>query len=94
MEDGRTPFQVYLHDRDMNNKEKAVDTELVAQGTEIICDAPEAMVCRSSGDTIPNCLGEFREIKERTGIVTFGHPAGTPEQTGVERLGHERTVNG
>ncbi len=48
----------------------------------------------SSGDTIPNCLGEFREIKERTGIAAYGHPAGTPEQTGVERLGHERTVNG
>jgi uncharacterized LabA/DUF88 family protein len=44
-------FNVFLHDRDMNNKEKAVDTELVAQGTEIICDAPEPMVLViASGD--------------------------------------------
>src|SRR5208337_3146378 len=38
----------------------------------------------SSGDTIPNCLGEFREIresKERTGIAAYGHPAGTPGAT-------------
>ena len=40
----------------------------------------------SSGDTIPNRLGEFREIKERTGIAAYGHSAGTSEQTGVERL--------
>ena len=31
---------------------------------------------------------------ERTGIAADGHPAGTPEQTGVERLGHERTLKG
>src|SRR5208283_1743727 len=48
----------------------------------------------NSRDTIPNCSGEFREIKERTSIAACGHPAGTPEQSGVERLGHERTVNG
>ena len=44
---------------------------------------------RSSGDTIPNCLGEFREIREskqRTGIAPYGHPAGTLGATGVERL--------
>src|SRR5208283_3456938 len=44
---------------------------------------------RSSGDTIPNCWGEFREIrksKERRGIAAYGHPAGTPGATGVERL--------
>ena len=28
-------------------------------------------VASSSGDTIPNCLGEFREIKERTGITAI-----------------------
>lgn len=44
-------FKVFVHDRDMNNKEKAVDTELVAQGTEIICDAPEPMdLVIASGD--------------------------------------------
>ncbi len=44
---------------------------------------------RSSGDTIPNCLGKFQEIREskqRTGIAPYGHPAGTPGATGVERL--------
>ena len=44
-------FTVFVHDRDVNNKEKAVDTELVAQGTEIICTAPEPMaLIIASGD--------------------------------------------
>jgi len=44
-------FTVFVHDRDVNNKEKAVDTELVAQGTEIICMAPEPMaLVIASGD--------------------------------------------
>ncbi|MBD3350435.1 MAG: NYN domain-containing protein [Candidatus Lokiarchaeota archaeon] len=30
-------FQVTVHERSTSNKEKAVDTELVAQGTEIVC---------------------------------------------------------
>lgn len=33
-------FRVTVHDRDAQNREKAVDTELVAQATEIICEAP------------------------------------------------------
>src|SRR5271157_4403009 len=44
---------------------------------------------QSSGDTILNRLGEFREIREsneRTGIAAHGHPAGTPGAPGVERL--------
>lgn len=36
-------FQVTVHNRNSKNEEKAVDTELVAQGTEIICTAPEPM---------------------------------------------------
>lgn len=36
-------FTVFLHDRDVNDKEKAVDTELVAQGVEIVCTAPGPM---------------------------------------------------
>jgi len=44
-------FDVFVHDRDANNKEKAVDTELVAQGTEIICVAAEPMaLVIASGD--------------------------------------------
>ena len=44
---------------------------------------------RSSGDTIPNRWAEFREIREskqRIGIAAYGHPAGRPRATGVERL--------
>ncbi len=43
----------------------------------------------SSGDTLPNCLGEFREIREsngRTGIAADVHQAGTPRAAGVEHL--------
>jgi len=39
----RDGLTVTVHDRNSKNQEKAVDTELVAQGTEIICTAPEAM---------------------------------------------------
>ena len=44
-------FTVTVHDRDSQHREKAVDTELVAQGTEIICDAKEPMtLVIASGD--------------------------------------------
>jgi uncharacterized LabA/DUF88 family protein len=44
-------FTVTVHDRDNQGKEKAVDTELVAQGTEIIVAAPEPMtLVIASGD--------------------------------------------
>src|SRR5271166_7036465 len=48
-----------------------------------------ADLARSSVDTIPDCLGVFREIKNRTAIAAYGHRTGTPEATGVEHLGHE-----
>lgn len=44
-------FSVTVHDRDAQGKEKAVDTELVAQGTEAIVEAPEPMtLVIASGD--------------------------------------------
>jgi uncharacterized LabA/DUF88 family protein len=44
-------FAVTVHDRDAQHREKAVDTELVAQGTETICSAPEPMtLVIASGD--------------------------------------------
>lgn len=44
-------FRVTTHERNSLGKEKAVDTELVAQGTEIICLAPEVMdLVIASGD--------------------------------------------
>jgi uncharacterized LabA/DUF88 family protein len=44
-------FTVTVHDRDSQRREKAVDTELVAQGTEIICSTNEPMtLVIASGD--------------------------------------------
>ncbi|MGA2706686.1 MAG: hypothetical protein ABSH35_37225, partial [Isosphaeraceae bacterium] len=40
-------------------------------------------------DTMPDRWGEFREIRrsnEGIGIAAYGHPAGGPGATGVERL--------
>src|SRR5271166_3372892 len=44
---------------------------------------------QGSEDTIPNCLGELREIREsngRAGIAADVHQADTPRVAGVERL--------
>jgi uncharacterized LabA/DUF88 family protein len=46
----RGGFEVKTHDRDSNNREKAVDSELVAQGTRIICTTPPAVLVVASGD--------------------------------------------
>src|ERR1017187_4912342 len=44
-------FEVTVHERGMDNREKAVDTELVAQGTELIVLASEPMaLVLASGD--------------------------------------------
>ncbi|HYV35635.1 MAG TPA: NYN domain-containing protein [Gemmataceae bacterium] len=44
-------FTVIVHDRGIDGKEKAIDTELVTQGTEIICTATEPMILViASGD--------------------------------------------
>ena len=44
-------FEVRLHARDSNNREKAVDTELVARGTLLIARAPNPMtLVIASGD--------------------------------------------
>lgn len=44
-------FKVYVHDRNSAGKEKAVDTEIVAQGTEIICTQPAPAILKLlSGD--------------------------------------------
>ena len=39
----KSGFVVTVHDRNASGSEKAVDTELVAQGTEIICLSPVKM---------------------------------------------------
>ncbi len=44
-------FEVITHDRNMYGQEKAVDTEIVARGTEIICDQKTpGVVVLASGD--------------------------------------------
>jgi uncharacterized LabA/DUF88 family protein len=43
-------FKVITHDRDSANKEKAVDTELVAQGTLLIATTEPAVLVIASGD--------------------------------------------
>jgi uncharacterized LabA/DUF88 family protein len=44
-------FKVKTHERDGNNKEKAVDAELVAQGTRVICTtSPPGVLVIASGD--------------------------------------------
>jgi uncharacterized LabA/DUF88 family protein len=43
-------FDVTVHDRNSANEEKAVDTELVAQGTELICTLPPMDLVLLSGD--------------------------------------------
>ena len=45
-------FEVKTYKRNIANKEKAVDTELAVQGTEIICTAPEPCILKLlSGDS-------------------------------------------
>lgn len=44
-------FEVIVHDRNPQGKEKGIDTEIVACGTEIVCTAPEPMtLVIASGD--------------------------------------------
>lgn len=52
----RNGFHVTVHERSSSNKEKAIDTELVAQGTEIVCtvSAPQYIAILSGDrDFIP-----------------------------------------
>ncbi len=58
---------------------------------------PAAHRPRSSGDTIPNCLGEFREIREskqRTGIAPYGLRQARLEPLALSVSGRERMFNG
>lgn len=47
----RSGFEVITHDRGRSGQEKAVDTEIVARGTELICDEQQpGVVVLASGD--------------------------------------------
>ena len=50
--------------------------------------------CTSSGDTIPNCLGELGEIRERTGIAADGLRQARLEPLALSVSGRERMFNG
>ena len=56
--------------------------------------ASSVFAWRSSGDTIPKCLGELGEIRERTGIAADGHQAGRLEPLALSVSGLERMVKG
>jgi len=43
-------FEVITHERNTSGKEKAVDTEIVAQGTEFVCTLEPAILKLLSGD--------------------------------------------
>lgn len=43
-------FEVIVKDRNSNDKEKAVDTELVAKGTQLVCTTSPAVLKILSGD--------------------------------------------
>ena len=43
-------FKVIIHDRNFSGKEKAVDTEIVMQGTQIVCTESPAILKLLSGD--------------------------------------------
>jgi uncharacterized LabA/DUF88 family protein len=46
----KTGFEVITHERSPSGKEKAVDTEIVAKGTEIVCTTDPAVLKLLSGD--------------------------------------------
>lgn len=46
----RKGFEVIVRDRNSSNKEKGVDTELVAQGTQLVCTTEPAVLKILSGD--------------------------------------------
>ena len=58
---------------------KGVKEQVVEGKTpEITIEQARTLMMGSSGDTIPSCLGEFREIREskqRIGIAPYGRHA-------------------
>ena len=66
-------FEVKVHDRGIGGKEKAVDTELVAMGTEIICLSEEAMdlvIVSGDRDFIP-LVGVAHRLKWEVEMAAF-----------------------
>lgn len=74
-------FEVKTYERDAKNKEKAVDTELVAQGTLTIARAPNPgvlVIASGDRDFIPlvNVAHELRWTVEMTAFSSAFTPDG------------------
>lgn len=83
-------FEVIVHDRSADGREKAVDTELVAQGTEIICSAGQPMdliVVSGDRDFIPLVKVAHRKkwTVEMAAFTSAYNPAGEMA-TSVEKI--------
>ncbi|MDE5814928.1 MAG: NYN domain-containing protein [Alistipes sp.] len=74
-------FSVIVHDRNCVGKEKSVDTELVAQGTKIVCTSSAGTLKLLSGDRdfIP-LINIATELRWETEMWAFSNAF---QQTGV-----------
>ncbi len=98
----RGGFEVITHDRDASNKEKAVDTELVAQGTLIIATTPSpAVLVLASGDrdflplvNVAHTLNwtvemvAFSSAFQRTGQMAMSVDKVRPLDGSLDLIGH------
>lgn len=83
-------FEVKVHNRGLDNKEKAVDTELVAMGTEVICLSEEVMdlvIVSGDRDFIPlvNVAHRRHWEVEMAAFTSAYNPSGEMA-TSVERI--------
>ena len=79
-------FDVKTHDRDQKNKEKAVDSELVAQGTRLICTTPAPcvlVIASGDRDFIPlvNIAHEMGWTVEMAAFASAFSPSGEMAKT-------------
>ncbi len=86
----RQGFDVVVHDRSADGREKAVDTELVAQGTEAICSTAEPMdliIVSGDRDFIPLVKVAHRKgwAVEMAAFASAFNPAGEMA-TSVEKI--------
>jgi uncharacterized LabA/DUF88 family protein len=83
-------FEVRVHERGMDGKEKAVDTELVAMGAEVICLSKQPMdlvIVSGDRDFIP-LVGVAHRLKWEVEMAAFSsayNPAGEMAMS-VERI--------
>ena len=68
-------FKVITHDRDAQNREKAVDTELVAQGTLLLATTPSpaALVIASGDRDFLPLVSVAHQLNWTVGVSSEGH---------------------